>query len=485
MCTFLAFFPARYLGYLVETHIFETADANFLIVGHTHKAIDQIFFISGQGLRGVADGIVHSFEDYSRIVEGSLASLSYMFDPEVKLVDHVRDFNQFICDAVDPRLVGYGKHEESGSAVHQFRFQIIDGKARMFYKLDGSDGAAGHYRPSPKQVGDPMGVGVGAGVVLKVERGLRPREWDVTSEAGGVQSTTVMMSDGIEIFPGDPPNLESSLRECALKGEDNHRQWTAMSSLVGKMQRKGQFTGHGRSLAWNMEYLRRWKPGPDKTPPPLVLAMTRIERASFPLPPARGGPVVIAAAAAAAAVVVPVALVDPIQHAGNTAAQAAVAARRREEMKIENEQTVPIPENAHVVCIFENDEASSANVAAANMKGVPVCVFKLGKQDEGVDTTDPQALLKGIWWLPSSRNDQTKLYDGPWQEWQIKGAGGGHVKWRDTILRSQVLLVPSTAGLGANGILLKSKAFSKKTFQALTRITKMDVKIKEFSQRKS
>jgi len=113
-----------YLNMLVELRIFQKVKVGFLLVGHTHDHIDQMFSRFSVTLR--------------RKEVGSLPSLiecikkSYMPEPAFEVLEETVDMRRFILGSY-----GEGKCIEQLNDIsfqHQFRIKKIDGKTLIWGK---------------------------------------------------------------------------------------------------------------------------------------------------------------------------------------------------------------------------------------------------------------------------------------------------------------------------------------------------------------
>ena len=71
------------MEFLVMTEIFETAEVGFLLVGHTHNDVDQIFSRISKRLFATS---IYSFEELARKIKESHRQVSQITKKEEKII---------------------------------------------------------------------------------------------------------------------------------------------------------------------------------------------------------------------------------------------------------------------------------------------------------------------------------------------------------------------------------------------------------------
>jgi hypothetical protein len=123
-----------FASHLVEEGVFEGVELNFLIVGHTHEDIDQMFSVISTKLRKLVHSSssltlsVVSFDDFKRVVEDAFTNPK--FKPRcVEKVHANHDFTSWFAPFKDASLSHITK-------FRHFKFEVVegdvaDGKAAM------------------------------------------------------------------------------------------------------------------------------------------------------------------------------------------------------------------------------------------------------------------------------------------------------------------------------------------------------------------
>lgn len=113
-------FVLCFLAVLIEMGIFTKIKISFLMVGHTHEDIDQMFScISRRLSKNNARTLVELIREIG---------LSYTPVIEVDILTYMYDVRRWLEECIVPNLSGH---------IHQHQFKLVkgpDGKALLFYK---------------------------------------------------------------------------------------------------------------------------------------------------------------------------------------------------------------------------------------------------------------------------------------------------------------------------------------------------------------
>ena len=144
-----AFAVLSFAAHLVEAGVCDTVELNFLMVGHTHEDIDQLFSVISRRFKrlvfGTRDGVVVSFEDFHSVVLGAFGEKHAPRCVERVVVNH--DFTAWLAPFRDERVSGITRFRSftfrmqtpDEIAVRDDRWARFDGRAVMLAKEYMSD----------------------------------------------------------------------------------------------------------------------------------------------------------------------------------------------------------------------------------------------------------------------------------------------------------------------------------------------------------
>ena len=119
---------------LVAQNIFQTVKMGFLMVGHTHEDIDQVFSVISRELKS---RYVLTMPDMIKRI-GQKIGGGRTESSEVHLLERMVDWKRFI----EPYIVRGNEGLERHTNPHYFRFQMFNGQPTMqwkYYSVDGED----------------------------------------------------------------------------------------------------------------------------------------------------------------------------------------------------------------------------------------------------------------------------------------------------------------------------------------------------------